>query len=152
MKCVRPACAVALNLAAILSLAACASSPLAPSSATDTTTTTITAATVSGVLKLQSLTRADSTTVSVAEPDRFTVQFLDDNRIAVRADCNRGAGSFSANGNAVTVGPMAVTKAYCGSDSIDNEFLSLLEGTNVATVSSTSVVLTSARGSLQFSR
>ena len=148
----RSTCAVALNLAAIVSIAACASSPLAPSSATDTTTTTITAATVPGELKLQSLTRADSTTVAVAEPDRFTVQFLDDNRIAVRADCNRGAGSFSTNGNAVTVGPMAVTKAYCGSDSIDNEFLSLLDGTNVVMVSAASVLLTSARGSLQFNR
>jgi len=152
MKYVRPACTLALNLVAIAAAAACASNPLTPSSATDTTTTTITASTVPGVLKLQSLTRADSTTVTVADPDRFTVQFLDDNRIAVRADCNRGAGAFSASGNAITVGPMAVTKAYCRSESIDNEFLSLLDGTNVATVGATSVVLTSTRGTLRFSR
>jgi heat shock protein HslJ len=142
---------LALSLVVALSGAACANNPLAPSVASSTTTT-ITAETVPGVLKLQSLTRADGTTVTISDPKQFTLEFLDNNRLAVKADCNRASGSFTASGAALTIGPMAVTKAYCGSASLDNEFLSLLGGETVATVSPTSLVLSSARGALRFSR
>ncbi len=107
---------------------------------------------VPGVLKLQSLTRADSTTVTISDPQQFTLEFLENNRIAVKADCNRASGGFTLKGTTLTIGPMAVTKAYCGSASLDGEFLSLLGGETVATASPTSLVLSSARGALRFSR
>ena len=152
MKWVWSSLTLALSLVAALSAAACASNPLAPSVTSSSAATTIAAEVVPGVLKLQSLTRADSTTVTISDPQQFTLEFLDNNRVAVKADCNRASGSFTVNGATLTIGPMAVTKAYCGSASLDGEFLSLLGGETVATVSTTSLVLSSARGALRFSR
>lgn len=143
---------LALGLVSALSLVACANNPLAPSMVSSSEATTIAAEVVPGVLKLQSLTRADATTVTISDPQQFTLEFLDNNRVAVKADCNRASGSFTVNGATLTIGPMAVTKAYCGSASLDGEFLSLLGGETVATVSTTSLVLASARGALRFSR
>jgi len=143
---------LALGLVSALSVVACANNPLAPSVVSGSQATTIAAEVVPGVLKLQSLTRADATTVTISDPQQFTLEFLDNNRVAVKADCNRASGSFTVNGATLTIGPMAVTKAYCGSASLDGEFLSLLGGETVATVSTTSLVLSSARGALRFSR
>jgi len=152
MKFVWSTLTLALSLVVALLAGACASNPLAPSVTSSGTTTTTAAATIPGLLKLQSLTRADATTVTISDPQQFTLEFLDNNRVAVKADCNRASGSFTVNGSALTIGPMAVTKAYCGSASLDGEFLSLLGGETVATVSTTSLVLSSARGALRFSR
>ena len=152
MKFVWTTLTLALSLVAALSAAACASNPLAPSVTSSSAATTIAAEVVPGVLKLQSLTRADATTVTISDPQQFTLEFLENNRIAVKADCNRASGGFTLNGTTLTIGPMAVTKAYCGSASLDGEFLSLLGGETVATVSATSLVLSSARGALRFSR
>ena len=143
---------LALGLVSAMSVVACANNPLAPSVVSGSQATTIAAEVVPGVLKLQSLTRADATTVTISDPQQFTLEFLDNNRVAVKADCNRASGSFTVNGATLTIGPMAVTKAYCGSASLDSEFLSLLGGETVATVSTTSLVLSSARGALRFSR
>ena len=143
---------LALSLVAALSAAACAKNPLAPSIASSSEAATIAAEVVPGVLKLQSLTLADATTVTISDPQQFTLEFLDNSRVAVKADCNRASGSFTVNGATLTIGPMAVTKAYCGSASLDGEFLTLLGGETVATVSTTSLVLSSARGALRFSR
>jgi heat shock protein HslJ len=143
---------LALSLVVALSAGACAKNPLAPSITSSHEATTIAAEVVPGVLKLQSLTHADATTVTISDPQQFTLEFLDNNRIAVKADCNRASGAFTLNGTTLTIGPMAVTKAYCGSASLDSEFLSLLGGETVATVSPTSLVLSSARGALRFSR
>jgi hypothetical protein len=32
-------------------------------------------------------------TLTIAEPERYTLRFSDRDRVALRADCNRGAGS-----------------------------------------------------------
>lgn len=74
--------------------------------------------------RLLSIQRADGTTVDVSTPDRFTMQFGDNGRLSVRADCNSCSGAYTMNGTEFTVGAMACTRAYCGSESLDTEFLS----------------------------
>jgi heat shock protein HslJ len=139
-------------LGAALSLAACAQS-IAPSTITPSEAATAPAAIVTGAWKLQSLTRSDSTVVTVSQPERFTVEFTDANRISLRADCNRGFGSFTSNGNAISVGPVAITKAYCVETApLDDEFVGLLNGDNAVTSTATSLQLSSARGTLRFIR
>ena len=51
---------------------------------------------------------------AVDHPERYTLTFLDDDRITLRADCNRGSGpvAISAPG-ALTIGPLATTRARC---------------------------------------
>jgi len=137
-------------LVAMLSLTACAQS-IAPSSTTSSEAPTAAAIVTTGAWKLQSITRPDSTIVSISEPDRFTVQFADGNRLSLRADCNRGFGGFSSNGNSINVGPVGITKAYCVETApLDDEYVSLLNGDNTVTLTATSLQLSSARGTLRF--
>jgi len=102
--------------------------------------------------KLQSLTRADSTVTTVSDPDRFTLTFNDGNKITVRADCNNAFGGFTANGNAISVGPMASTKAYCSSAPFDGEYLTALSGDSTLAATATTLVMSSSRGRLLFSK
>lgn len=60
-------------------------------------------------------------------PDRFTLQFEADGRILVRADCNSGNGSVELSGPAISFGAVALSRAYCGDESLDREFLRLLD-------------------------
>jgi heat shock protein HslJ len=154
MKAVKKHVRLALGfpvLAAMLSLAACAHS-IAPSSISSSEAATAAAALVTtGAWRLQSITRPDSTVVSISEPDRFTVQFTDGNRLSLRADCNKGFGGFSSNGNSINVGPVGITKAYCVETApLDDEYVSLLNGDNTVTLTATSLQLSSARGTLRF--
>ncbi len=56
-------------------------------------------------------------------PDRYTLEFQPGGMVTVRADCNRGSGSYLLNGGALTFGPIAMTRAMCPPGSKDTEFL-----------------------------
>ena len=56
-------------------------------------------------------------------PDRYTLEFLPGGRVNVRADCNRGGASYVRNGNAIDIGPVALTRMMCPPGSRDAEFL-----------------------------
>ena len=79
--------------------------------------------------RLQSIERPDGTRVAVASPERFTLQFENNGRLSLRADCNVCGGAFQLNGKDFVVSPMACTRAFCGSDSLDAEFLSVFATT-----------------------
>jgi len=76
---------------------------------------------------------AETQSVKVADPASYTVTFAEDGTVAMKADCNQAAGTFSLDGSnlAVTVGPM--TLAMCSADSLGERFL--VDLTSVATVS-----------------
>ena len=56
-------------------------------------------------------------------PERYTLVFQPGGTVAVRADCNRGSGSYLLNGGALSFGPMALTRAMCPPGSMDGEFV-----------------------------
>jgi heat shock protein HslJ len=56
-------------------------------------------------------------------PDRYTLQFQPDGRVVVRADCNRGSGTYTLDGNRLTFGPIALTRRQCPAGSRDAAFL-----------------------------
>lgn len=56
-------------------------------------------------------------------PERYTLEFQPGGMVAVRADCNRGSGSYLLNGDSLTFGPLAMTRAMCPPGSKDGEFL-----------------------------
>lgn len=60
-------------------------------------------------------------------PERYTLEFQADGKAAIRADCNRGATSFTLSGNALTFGPIATTRAMCPPGSRDADFLKGLQ-------------------------
>src|SRR5690348_8525503 len=56
--------------------------------------------------------------------DRYTLQFMDDGRVVVRADCNRGSGRYTADANGtLTLTPIALTKMGCPAGSLDKVFV-----------------------------
>jgi heat shock protein HslJ len=60
----------------------------------------------------------------VNQPDKYTLQFfLADGKVAVKADCNNAAGSFTADGHnlAIELGPM--TLAACPPGSLSDQFI-----------------------------
>jgi len=66
-------------------------------------------------------------------PARYTVTFGADGRMAVQADCNRGAGGYELDEaqRRIRTGPMALTRAMCPEGSLDTVFaqqLSRIQG------------------------
>ena len=56
----------------------------------------------------------------------YTVLFRPNLTYALKADCNNGAGNYTVNGSELSLGPAAVTLAYCGEASKDQLFLTSL--------------------------
>jgi heat shock protein HslJ len=79
------------------------------------------------VWELVSFTGADGVLVEVTEPSRYTLQFLDDGKLAARFDCNRGSGGFTAAAGELTIGQMATTLALCEPDSLAQPFQLILQ-------------------------
>ena len=92
-----------------------AASPTAPS------------ATLTGVeWRLQAFELADNTQIAIDDPSRFTATFGEDGGLGARADCNACNGSYELTGNAMDVGLMACTLAYCGDASHHDRYLRAL--------------------------
>jgi heat shock protein HslJ len=62
--------------------------------------------------------------VRPAEGREFTMTFGMDGRVTMRLDCNRATGGFTATpgageGGSLTFSPLAMTRAFCGEQSMD---------------------------------
>jgi para-nitrobenzyl esterase len=61
--------------------------------------------------------------VTVDAPERYTLAFLPEGRIALRADCNRAnAGVTWPEPGTLRVGPMAMTRALCPPGSLSDRY------------------------------
>jgi heat shock protein HslJ len=61
--------------------------------------------------------------VRVDAPDRYTVQFGRDGRVAVRADCNQGSASYSVSAaRHLVLGPLVLTRMACPALSLSDRF------------------------------
>jgi heat shock protein HslJ len=65
----------------------------------------------------------DGSSRTPSDPNRYLVEFLADGRVAVQADCNRVAGTYTVDANrlAVTLGPS--TLAACPPGSLGDDFV-----------------------------
>ncbi len=62
---------------------------------------------------------------TVPNPEAYTIVFHPDGKVSGKADCNNFAGTYSQeNGFSITLGPS--TMAFCGEDSLDQQYLILL--------------------------
>lgn len=112
---------VAAAIAAILVLAA----PLA-AGAQGTATPSAAAPEMPPVVwELQSMTTKGST-AEPADPAAYTIQFLPDGELRVRADCNRGRASYEIGGQNLAIGPVALTRMGCPAGSLDARFVDAL--------------------------
>ena len=59
-------------------------------------------------------------------PKKYTIIFNTDGTFEGQADCNAISGTYSQeNGFTITLGPS--TLAFCGEDSLDQQYLTLLD-------------------------
>jgi heat shock protein HslJ len=97
-----------------------------PANATPPMLTAASNAIVGPVWLWQRTQLADGKLVTPATPDRYTLAFQGGGRMNLRADCNRGAGAYAVNGNAMKIEAPALTKMGCPAGSQDMEFLAEL--------------------------
>lgn len=73
----------------------------------------------------QSLTTPVDVT-EVGEPERYAIEFLPDGQLAIQADCNRATGTYTVDGESITISLGASTLAACPPDSLADQFLASL--------------------------
>ena len=64
--------------------------------------------------------------ILVPEPGKYTVIFNANGLVNVQADCNSVGGAYTLKNNLLTISLAAQTLSFCGEESLDQQFLSLL--------------------------
>jgi heat shock protein HslJ len=62
-------------------------------------------------------------TVGTANPERYTLELQPGGVVLVRADCNRGRGSYEIGAGRIKFGAIAVTRMACPPGSLDGRYL-----------------------------
>jgi heat shock protein HslJ len=62
----------------------------------------------------------------VPDPQDYTITFLEDGTIAIQADCNAVGGHYSLDGALLNIQLGPSTMAFCGEQSLDQQYLGLL--------------------------
>jgi len=81
------------------------------------------------------------TQITVPYPENYTLTFVPDGTYHIKADCNSGSGTYTLEGNNLTLGSATITLMACGPESMDGEYLSLLPTVEVAAVENGQLVL-----------
>jgi heat shock protein HslJ len=134
--------------------AACADAPATPTSPTGGSgSLALTAEQLTGTWTLSALQEAGRAPQTVPDGAGYTLSFADGGRFSTRADCNTCGGGFTLSGATVTLGPnLACTRAACPTAQFEAAYTNLLSGEATVALSGTTLVLTSPRGALRFSR
>ena len=59
-------------------------------------------------------------------PEQYTIEFSEDGRVNIKADCNVASGSYMAEDSSLTVAVETSTRALCAEDSLSDDFLTKL--------------------------
>jgi len=74
-------------------------------------------------------------------------------RVSIRADCNTCNGVFSLSGQTLTAGPTLIcTRAACPTMAFENTYTQLVAGDSTVSLNGVTLVLSSSRGTLRFTR
>jgi heat shock protein HslJ len=82
-------------------------------------------------------------------PEAYTLQ-IQDGRAAIRADCNRGTGAVTLEGERLSFGPIAMTRAFCRPPSKGDEFARALQRAERLEVHGGTLRLTLKHGEAMF--
>jgi heat shock protein HslJ len=70
---------------------------------------------------------SDDSEITPEDPSRFTIEFIDEDTVAIGADCNRGRGIYTRNGSEIDIDIQLLTRAYCGDDSLHDQYIQFLD-------------------------
>jgi heat shock protein HslJ len=82
------------------------------------------------VWKLVQIQERNGRTTSIDEPEKYTLGLLPDGKVRIRADCNRGFGSYTMKGSEISFHKTAYTRAACPPDSLFDVYTRNLEEAN----------------------
>jgi heat shock protein HslJ len=84
------------------------------------------------------------------ERGRFTLLLESEGKARIRVDCNRAFCSYRLDDEDISFGPIASTMAYCGDDSMDTDFMRLMDQVHFYTKREGALVLVCDEGELVF--
>lgn len=61
-----------------------------------------------------------------SDPSLYTLAFLPDGTVSIKADCNMAGGPYKVEGKKISFGPLATTLAACAPGSLYDEYLKRL--------------------------
>jgi heat shock protein HslJ len=99
--------------------------------------------------RLVSLSPETGPPTIVANPERYTLAFVDD-RVSIRTDCNVCNGTFALAGDTLTIDRLACTRAFCGPQSLEGPYLDALADPLNASRDQSLLVLRGTRTTLRF--
>ena len=77
----------------------------------------------------------------VPTPENYTIILNADGTLNIQADCNMVSGSYTLEGNSLTLGLGPSTMAFCGEQSLDMMFTELLNSVESYTIENNQMVL-----------
>jgi heat shock protein HslJ len=66
---------------------------------------------------------SDDKTLVVKDSDKYTLQLMAGGRFNIRADCNRGSGSYTLDGSRLALRVQMMTMAACPPDSLSDRYI-----------------------------
>ena len=82
------------------------------------------------VWKLVQIQERNGRTTSIDEPEKYTLGLLPNGQVRIRADCNRGFGSYTMKGSEISFHKTAYTRAACPPDSLFDVYTRNLQQAN----------------------
>jgi heat shock protein HslJ len=86
----------------------------------------------------------------VPDPENYTLAFFPDGTYYIKADCNRGSGNYTLEGDSLNLDPAEITRMMCGPDSMDREYLALLSDVESATIKDEQLFLDTNKSNTMF--
>lgn len=88
----------------------------------------------------------------IPDPENYTLVFQPDSGLQVLADCNSGSGTYTVDGDQMSIQVNVLTTALCGAESLSSLFLDLLSRVGTYELSQDELVLTLAEvaGTMRF--
>jgi len=100
--------------------------------------------------KLETVARVGTATITIPNPDQFTVRFEDNSNLTARADCNSCSGRYALDGTSISIGNLACTLIACPMPGLDQIFSTALQNARTATTSGNQLVMTGPDYTLTF--
>ena len=100
----------------------------------------------------QETTYTDGAVVTAQDPARYRLIFLADGRLNAQVDCNRGMGSYTVEGDALTFSPIGTTRMLCPEGSQGEQFLEELAAVNGYELAGDTLSLQTEGGVMTFQR
>jgi heat shock protein HslJ len=142
-----------LFILATAALSACSDSSSTPTSpSAGSGSAALTAGQIAGTWALASI-QPDGQPIQITPGGATYTLTLGEGTLSTRADCNTCSGAFTLAGQTLTAGPhLACTRAACATMAFESAYTSILAGQSTVTVSDGTLVLSSPRGTLRFTR